>query len=63
MFTGDFIFKETIGNYKEENYKFMLESLTKFKNGNYNGVIIYPGHGDNTTYDYEIKNNPFLKGL
>lgn len=63
MFTGDFIFKETIGNYKEENYKVMLESLTKFKNGNYNGVIIYPGHGDNTTYDYEIKNNPFLKGL
>lgn len=63
MFTGDFIFKDTIGNYKEENYKNMLESLTKFKNGNYNGVTIYPGHGDNTTYDYEIKNSPFLKGL
>ena len=63
MFTGDFIFKDTIGNYKDENYKVMLESLIKFKNGNYNGVTIYPGHGDETNYDYEIENNPFLKGL
>lgn len=63
MFTGDFIFKDTIGNYKDENSKVMLESLIKFKNGNYNGVTIYPGHGDETNYDYEIENNPFLKGL
>lgn len=63
MFTGDFIFRDTIGNYKDENYKVMLESLIKFKNSNYNGVSIYPGHGDETTFDYEIKNNPFLKGL
>ena len=63
MFTGDFIFKDTIGNYKDENYKVMFESLIKFKNSNYNGVTIYPGHGDETNYDYEIENNSFLKGL
>ncbi len=63
MFTGDFIFKDTIGNYKDDNYKVMLESLIQFKNSKYSGVTIYPGHGDETNYDYEIKNNPFLKGL
>ena len=36
---------------------------TVIKNSNYNGVTIYPGHGDETNYDYEIENNPFLKGL
>ena len=62
LFTGDFVFKETIGNYDEDNEYIMLESLTNFITFP-NDTIIYPGHGESSTVGYEKKNNPFLRGI
>lgn len=62
IFTGDFVFKETIGNYEEDDSEEMFRSLKIFK---YISplTIVYPGHGEQTTVEYELKNNPFLKGV
>lgn len=62
MFTGDFVFKESIGNYDYENEYIMMESLESFKKL-YKNITIYPGHGESSTIDYELKNNPFLRGF
>lgn len=61
MFTGDFLFKETIGRTDLEtgNMDKMLNSLNKILK--YNDIKIYPGHGDITTLDYEKNNNIYLK--
>ena len=62
MFTGDFVFKESIGNYEYENEILMYSSLKEFKKLDKN-IIIYPGHGDKTNVEYELKNNLFLRGI
>ena len=62
MFSGDFIFRETIGNYDIENEEVMIESLKSFIKLP-NNIKIYPGHGLSTTTDYEFKNNPYLRGI
>jgi len=62
MFTGDFIFKDTIGNYDFKNKKYMLDSLKEFKNID-KDIKIYPGHYDETSVFYEHKNNIYLKEL
>ena len=60
MFTGDFLFKGTIGrtDLETSNILEMKKSLDKIKK--YPDVTIYPGHGDSTTLEYEKNNNPFL---
>jgi glyoxylase-like metal-dependent hydrolase (beta-lactamase superfamily II) len=64
MFSGDFIFKNSIGRYDfpYSNPEDMKKSLQKFKEINYD-KIVYPGHGDSTSIkeeqkyaDYWIKN-------
>ncbi|MBQ4263056.1 MAG: MBL fold metallo-hydrolase [Bacilli bacterium] len=62
LFSGDFIFKETIGNYEKNHELDMANSLKVFKYMNEN-VIIYPGHGDETNVKHELEFNPFLRGL
>lgn len=62
LFSGDFVFKEDIGNYEEDCYKEMVKSFQIFKYMD-KDVIIYPGHGSQTTVGYELNNNPFLKGI
>ena len=61
MFTGDFIFKESIGRTDLEtgSDSDMLKSIEKFKKYNKN-ITIYPGHGDISNIDYELKNNIYL---
>ena len=53
------VFKDGIGRYDlyGGNYNALMESLQKLKSLNEN-YKIYPGHGDNTTLDYEKANNP-----
>ena len=55
MFTGDFIFKGTIGRIDLEggNMKDMIDSLNKIKNYPKN-TIVYPGHGNKTMLLDEI---------
>ena len=62
LFSGDFIFKGTIGNYEEDHEKDMIKSFQVLKYMN-KSVIIYPGHDEYTTVGEELKENPFLKGI
>ena len=61
MFSGDFIFKESIGrcDLPTGDYKIMKESLNKIKNYPLD-MLIYPGHGRETTLEYEIENNIYF---
>lgn len=61
MFTGDFLFKDTIGrcDLLESNYNEMKKSIEKIKKY-VNNIIIYPGHGISTSLDYEKNNNPYF---
>lgn len=61
MFIGDFIFKESIGRVdlpggdKNEMDKSIAKILT------YNDdIILYPGHYEHTTLNYEKQKNPYL---
>ncbi|AQW87473.1 metallo-beta-lactamase family protein [Campylobacter pinnipediorum subsp. caledonicus] len=57
MFSGDFLFKESVGRWDFEysSRSDMLKSLIKSKNlqGNFN---MYPGHGSATTWEKEKEN-------
>lgn len=61
MFTGDFLFKLSIGRTDLEyaSYDEMLKSINKIKKYNDN-IVIYPGHGDKTILGFEKENNMFL---
>lgn len=63
MFTGDFLFKNTIGrtDLKTGNDIEMQKSISKILE--YNDIIkIYPGHGQSTTLGLEKKYNIYLGG-
>ncbi len=61
IFSGDFIFKNTIGrtDLPGGNMNDMLKSIRKTSNLD-NNVIIYPGHGASTIFGYERKNNIYF---
>ena len=58
MFTGDFIFKDFIGrvDLQYANAFDMKKSIEKIKEYK-DDIIIYPGHGEDTTLGYEKENN------
>ena len=64
MFTGDFLFKQTVGrtDLPTGSQKEMENSLKKIKDYP-DDIIIYPGHGQETNLKYEKKNNYFLRRL
>lgn len=61
IFTGDFLFKGTIGRCDliESDYKEMLKSIEKIKKYP-DDITIYPGHGLKTNLGLEKKNNPYF---
>ena len=61
MFTGDFIFKGTIGrtDLPTGDQVEMYKSIDKIKKYNKN-ISLYPGHGDSTILEDEINNNVFF---
>lgn len=63
MFTGDFLFKETVGrmDLPTGSIEDMKKSLTKIRK--YPDVKVYPGHGDFTTLGYEKENNIYFSNL
>ena len=62
MFTGDFLFYDTIGrcDFPESDYKEMLKSIKKIKVYS-NDIVIYPGHGRETTLGREKEENIYFK--
>ncbi len=61
MFVGDFIFEGSIGRMDleggdEEEMAYSLNFLRTFEND----TKLYPGHGNPTTLEKELKNNPYL---
>ncbi len=61
MFTGDFLFRETIGitNTQLSNKKDMKKSLKKIKDYP-DDTVIYPGHGKSSNLKHEKLYNKFL---
>lgn len=61
MFTGDFLFKETVGrtDLPGGDNEEMKKSIDKIKTYP-NDIKIYPGHGEETTLKHEKENNYFL---
>lgn len=61
MFTGDFLFFNTIGRCDLEggDEQEMLESIEKIKKYE-DDITIYPGHGPSTTLEREKKYNPYF---
>jgi hydroxyacylglutathione hydrolase len=65
IFTGDFLFKETIGrtDFQRSSPKDMQGSLRKMialLQNNKKELTIYPGHYETTTWQDELQSNPFL---
>lgn len=63
MFVGDFIFKDSIGRCDLDggNVSDMKKSIDKIKKYD-KKIVMYPGHGDKTSLEYELKNNIYMKG-
>jgi glyoxylase-like metal-dependent hydrolase (beta-lactamase superfamily II) len=63
-FTGDTLFKETIGraDLYGGHYPTLLHSVRERLSVLPDDVVIYPGHGEDSTMGYERKKNPYLKG-
>lgn len=61
MFTGDFLFKGTIGRTDLDtgDMNIMKMSIDRIKK--YNDSKIYPGHGDVTTLEAEKRNNIYFR--
>ena len=61
MFTGDFIFQNTIGrtDLETSNHNDIMKNIEKIKQYP-KDTEIYPGHGNNTILREELKNNPFF---
>ena len=62
MFTGDFLFKGTIGRCDLEgsDYNLMIDSINKIKKYD-DDIVIYPGHGEFSILGEEKKNNIYFK--
>ena len=63
MFTGDFLFYDTIGrcDFPESNIEEMKKSISKIK-AYQDDITIYPGHGIKTTLGREKEYNLYLNG-
>jgi len=61
MFSGDFLFKETIGrtDFETGSMKKMKESILRIKNYD-NEIMIYPGHGAASSLGHEKRYNPYF---
>ncbi len=64
LFSGDTLFKESVGrtDFPYSSSKDLFNSLEKLKSLDKN-YIVYPGHGEKTTLDYEKKNNPYFNNF
>lgn len=64
MFTGDFLFENSIGRTDLEtgNYEEMLKSIEKIKKYD-DDITVYPGHGNKTVLGLEKLNNYWFDNI
>ena len=62
LFSGDTLFKGSIGrtDLAGGSYEALIASIIHKSLPLGDDVVVYPGHGDSTTIEYERKNNPYL---
>lgn len=62
-FTGDTLFKGSIGrtDFPGGDFNSIINSINNKLLKLNNNIVIYPGHGENSTIGQEKENNPFLK--
>ncbi|MDY3005451.1 MBL fold metallo-hydrolase [Anaerococcus sp. AGMB00486] len=62
IFTGDTLFKQSIGrsDFPGGSYNNLISSIINKLFIYDDDVIIYPGHGEESKIGYEKRNNPFL---
>jgi len=62
VFVGDVLFHGSIGrtDLPQGNHEQLIKSINEKLLTLEDKVIVYSGHGDSTTIDFERKNNPFL---
>lgn len=59
LFSGDTLFKRSIGRYDRGNYQDIMHSLKNLMLLD-DDTLVLPGHGDSTTIGEERISNPFL---
>lgn len=61
MFTGDFLFKGSVGRWDlpTGDFEMMQNSISKIEKYDQD-IVIYPGHGDSSTIGDEKNNNQYL---
>ncbi|MBN2260831.1 MAG: MBL fold metallo-hydrolase [Clostridiales bacterium] len=64
VITGDTLFYEAIGRYDlyGGNFETLMHSIKSKLMILHDDLMVYPGHGKETSIGYERKNNPFLNG-
>lgn len=60
LFTGDLLFKNSIGRFDFGNVRAELKSLGFVVKNFPKETIVYPGHGEFTTIGDEMKYNPYI---
>jgi len=65
LFSGDTLFKGTIGRYDlpTSNRQKLMDSLKKIMKKCKDNTVVYPGHGHFTTIINEKHDNPFIKSF
>ncbi|MGG5462555.1 MBL fold metallo-hydrolase [Clostridium sp. B9] len=64
LFTGDTLFRESIGrsDFEGGNHATLLNSINKKIVPLGDNIAVYPGHGPSSTIKHERQRNPFLAG-
>ena len=62
LFSGDTLFRGSIGrtDFPGGDYETLIGSINEKYRGLNQNIVVYPGHGEQTSLDYEFNNNPFL---
>ena len=60
LFSGDLLFKNSIGRFDHGSLRVELSSLKYLMDNFADGIKVYPGHGEATTIGEERENNPYI---